>query len=54
MDERAARDLGAHVPMIAEVAEIAYQWSSPFVSDASAFEAAFGPFPLTPHATATR
>jgi hypothetical protein len=26
-----------------------YQWERPFVIDASRFEAAFGPFAVTPH-----
>ena len=31
-----------------EILDIVYQWSEPFVADHSAFDEAFGPFPLTP------
>ena len=31
-----------------EMVSIVYQWSEPFVADHSAFDEAFGPFPLTP------
>jgi nucleoside-diphosphate-sugar epimerase len=42
------RLLGLFVPPLREVAVVYYQWSEPFVSDWSAFEAAFGPFERTP------
>lgn len=40
------------LPVLRELAETQYQWRGPFVSDHSRFEAAFGPFTVTPHATA--
>jgi nucleoside-diphosphate-sugar epimerase len=39
---------GLFVPMAREVGVVMYQWTAPFVSDWSAFEAAFGPFGRTP------
>jgi hypothetical protein len=39
---------GLFVPMAREVGVVLYQWTEPFVSDWSAFEAAFGPFGRTP------
>jgi nucleoside-diphosphate-sugar epimerase len=39
---------GLFVPMAREVGVVMYQWTEPFVSDWSAFEAAFGPFARTP------
>ncbi|HEX5828848.1 MAG TPA: NAD-dependent epimerase/dehydratase family protein [Candidatus Limnocylindrales bacterium] len=42
------RIAGLFSPTIREVATVAYQWAEPFVSDWSAFEAAFGPFERTP------
>jgi nucleoside-diphosphate-sugar epimerase len=39
---------GLFVPMAREVGVVLYQWTEPFVSDWSAFEAAFGPFERTP------
>ncbi|HYO43628.1 MAG TPA: NAD-dependent epimerase/dehydratase family protein [Candidatus Limnocylindrales bacterium] len=39
---------GLFVPMVREVRVVLYQWTAPFVSDWSAFEAAFGPFERTP------
>ncbi len=39
---------GLFVPMAREVGVVMYQWTQPFVSDWSAFEAAFGPFERTP------
>ena len=42
------RIAGLFVPMAREVGVVLYQWTQPFVSDWSAFEAAFGPFERTP------
>jgi nucleoside-diphosphate-sugar epimerase len=39
---------GLFMPMAREVRVVMYQWTAPFVSDWSAFEAAFGPFERTP------
>lgn len=39
---------GLFVPMAREVGVVMYQWTEPFISDWSAFEAAFGPFERTP------
>jgi hypothetical protein len=39
---------GILIPTVREFAGVLYQWSEPFVSDWSAFEAAFGPFRRTP------
>jgi nucleoside-diphosphate-sugar epimerase len=39
---------GLFVPMAREVSVVLYQWTAPFISDWSAFEAAFGPFERTP------
>ena len=44
---RMLRVAGLVMPMAQELAETCYQWEQPFVSDASAFEATFGPFPVT-------
>ncbi len=49
MDEAQARALGAHVPIVAELADIAYQWAGPWTSDTTAFTTAFGALPTTPH-----
>ena len=40
--------VGLFVPMAREVGVVMYQWTGPFISDWSAFEAAFGPFERTP------
>ncbi len=40
---------GLFIPILREFPELMYQWERPFVSDASAFPAAFGPFTPTPH-----
>ncbi len=48
------RFAGLFVPMIREVGDVMYQWTEPFVSDASRFERAFGPFEVTPIAEAVR
>ena len=42
------------VPILRELEETRYQWQQPFVSDASAFDSAFGPFEPTPHPEALR
>lgn len=48
------RFAGLFVPMIREVGDVMYQWTEPFVSDASRFDRAFGPFEVTPNAEAIR
>jgi nucleoside-diphosphate-sugar epimerase len=40
---------GLFNPLVRELNETLYQFERPFVSDASKFEAAFGPFEPTPH-----
>ena len=45
---------GVFSPMLRELRETQYQFRAPFVSDSSKFEAAFGPFQVTPHAEAVR
>jgi nucleoside-diphosphate-sugar epimerase len=40
---------GLFSPMIRAYAEMLGEWTAPFTVDASAFEAAFGAFPVTPH-----
>lgn len=42
------RALGLFVPALREIGVVVYQWNEPWVSDWSAFEAAFGPFRRTP------
>lgn len=42
------RAAGLVVPMLRELASVSYQWDRPWVSDGSAYEAAFGPLPITP------
>ena len=42
------RVLGLFVPPLREIAVVLYQWQQPWISDWSAFEAAFGPFERTP------
>lgn len=37
---------------IREIRELVGQWDRAYVTDASAFEAAFGPFDATPHEAA--
>lgn len=39
-------------PELRELRELVGQWDRPYVTDASAFEAAFGPFAVTPHRVA--
>jgi nucleoside-diphosphate-sugar epimerase len=48
------RLLGLLVPALRELPELLYQYDRPFVSDASKFERAFGPFAVTPHEEALR
>ncbi|MGZ5362562.1 MAG: NAD-dependent epimerase/dehydratase family protein [Solirubrobacterales bacterium] len=48
------RIAGLVSPLIRELRETSYQFTAPFVSDASKFEAAFGPFEVTPHDAAVR
>jgi nucleoside-diphosphate-sugar epimerase len=43
---------GLFNPLLRELNETLYQFERPFVSDASAFQAAFGPFEPTPHRAA--
>lgn len=40
---------GLFSPLVRELVETSYQFRRPFVSDASKFEQAFGPFAVTPH-----
>jgi nucleoside-diphosphate-sugar epimerase len=42
------RAIGLFVPAMREIGVVLYQWREPWVSDWSAFEAAFGPFERTP------
>jgi nucleoside-diphosphate-sugar epimerase len=42
------RLLGLFMPPLREIAVVLYQWQEPWISDWSAFEAAFGPFERTP------
>ena len=46
--ERTVTFYGIFVPTLREYPELLYQWNSPFVSDASRFQEAFGPFAVTP------
>jgi nucleoside-diphosphate-sugar epimerase len=48
------RTLGLFVPVLREFSELMYQYGRPFVMDTSKFQAAFGPFPVTPHEDALR
>ena len=48
------RLLGLFVPALREFPELMYQYERPFVSDATKFERAFGPFTVTPHEEALR
>ena len=45
---------GLFNPLIRELNETLYQFERPFVSDASKFDGAFGPFEPTPHPEAVR
>jgi nucleoside-diphosphate-sugar epimerase len=46
------RIAGLFSPLLRELNETLYQFERPFVSDATKFEAAFGPFEPTPHQAA--
>ncbi len=48
------RALGLFMPALRELPELMYEYERPFVSDASKFQAAFGPFAVTPHEDALR
>jgi nucleoside-diphosphate-sugar epimerase len=48
------RIAGVFSPLIRELRETSYQFTAPFISDASRFEEAFGPFEPTSHAEAVR
>lgn len=45
---------GRFNPLVRELNETLYQFERPFISDASKFERAFGPFVPTPHREAVR
>jgi nucleoside-diphosphate-sugar epimerase len=46
--------VGVFNPLVRELNETLYQFERPFVSDASKFQGAFGPFEPTPHQEAVR
>ena len=48
------RLVGVFNPLVRELNETLYQFERPFVSDASKFQGAFGPFQPTPHQEAVR
>ena len=48
------RVVGVFNPLVRELNETLYQFERPFVSDASKFQSAFGPFEPTPHRDAVR
>ncbi len=48
------RLVGLFMPVLREFPELMYQYDRPFVSDASKFERAFGPFAVTPPEEALR
>jgi nucleoside-diphosphate-sugar epimerase len=48
------RLVGVFNPLVRELNETLYQFRAPFVSDASKFQAAFGPFEPTPQPEAVR
>jgi nucleoside-diphosphate-sugar epimerase len=48
------RLVGVFNPLVRELNETLYQYERPFVSDASKFQSAFGPFEPTPHRDAVR
>jgi nucleoside-diphosphate-sugar epimerase len=48
------RMVGLFMPVLREFPELMYQYERPFVMDAGKFEAAFGPFAVTPHEDALR
>jgi nucleoside-diphosphate-sugar epimerase len=43
------RIAGLFVPLLRSYREMTYQWTTPFVLDASAFQETFGPFEVTAH-----
>jgi nucleoside-diphosphate-sugar epimerase len=49
-----ARLGGVFVPMMRELSELMYQWTAPFVLDATKFQRSFGPFQPTPHPEAVK
>jgi nucleoside-diphosphate-sugar epimerase len=51
---RMVRLAGLFKPLVRELKETLYQFERPFISDASKFERAFGPFVPTPHREAVR
>ena len=48
------RMVGFFMPVLREFPELIYRYERPFVSDASKFEAALGPFAVTSHEDALR
>ena len=48
------RIAGLFSPFLRELGETLYQFERPFVSDASKFQRAFGPFDPTPHPEAVK
>ena len=48
MSPGSIRFLGLFVPVLREFPELLCQWDRPFVSDSAKFQAAFGPFAVTP------
>jgi hypothetical protein len=48
------RITGLFNPLVRELGETLYQFERPFVSDASKFQRAFGPFDPTPHREAVK
>jgi nucleoside-diphosphate-sugar epimerase len=46
--------VGLFNPLVRELGETLYQFERPFVSDASKFQGAFGPFEPTPHSEAVK
>jgi nucleoside-diphosphate-sugar epimerase len=51
---RMIRMVGLFNPLVRELNETLYQFERPFISDASKFQATFGPFEPTPHPEAVR
>jgi hypothetical protein len=54
MTQAILRIAGLFNPFLRELSETLYQFERPFVSDASKFQGAFGPFEPTPHPQAVR
>jgi len=48
------RLVGLFMPVLRELPELMYQYDGPFMMDSGKFEAAFGPFAVTPHEDALR